>query len=529
MKGTYRWQVAFVVALMVGGSLLGVTAPPALSAANTLVIGLVAEPTSMDPGQLTDINSMRVLSSVYDTLVRFKENSFTLEPSLATSWTISSDGLNYTFKLRRGVKFHDGTPFNAGAVKFTYDRLLDPKHPYANTGPFPFAGFYYGAIKGVTVVDSSTVRFTLKRPFSPLLNNLTLNTGRIVSPAAVKRHGKEFASHPVGTGPFKFVNWEKNVRIVLEANTAYWNGKPGLVRLIFRPLPEEQTRVTELLSGGVDFIVDVPPDNIAQIRRDPRFVFYQQPGPHVWWVTLNVRKKPFDDVRVRRAVNHAVNKGAIVNDILKETATASSGPVPPAITWAYTDQVTKYPYDPAMAKKLLADAGYPNGFSAVFWIPESGSGMQSPKTMAQAIQADLGAVGIKVSIQSFEWGAYLNKYGKGLAQDADMAALSFMLDPGDPAPMLSLILDSHALPPNGFNAGYYKNAEVDKILDAATRTMDLRKRGDLYKQMQKVVADEAPWIFIDHARQNAAGLKKVQNFRLHPSFYMFFNTITVSQ
>ncbi len=529
MKGTYRWQVAFVVALMVGWSLLGVTAPPALSAAKTLVIGLVAEPTSMDPGQLTDINSMRVLSSVYDTLVRFKENSFTLEPSLATSWTISSDGLNYTFKLRRGVKFHDGTPFNAGAVKFTYDRLLDPKHPYADTGPFPFAGFYYGAIKGVTVVDSSTVRFTLKRPFSPLLNNLTLNTGRIVSPAAVKRHGKEFASHPVGTGPFKFVNWEKNVRIVLEANTAYWNGKPGLVRLIFRPLPEEQTRVTELLSGGVDFIVDVPPDNIAQIRRDPRFVFYQQPGPHVWWVTLNVRKKPFDDVRVRRAVNHAVNKGAIVNDILKGTATASSGPVPPAITWAYTDQVTKYPYDPAMAKKLLADAGYPNGFSAVFWIPESGSGMQSPKTMAQAIQADLGAVGIKVSIQTFEWGAYLNKYGKGLAQDADMAALSFMLDPGDPAPMLSLILDGNALPPNGFNAGYYKNAEVDKVLDAATRTMDLKKRGDLYKQMQKVVADEAPWIFIDHALQNAAGLKKVKNFRLHPSFYMFFNTITVSQ
>lgn len=518
-----------VVALTLGWPLVGAPGPQAAPAAKTLVVGLVAEPTSMDPGQLTDINSMRVLSSVYDTLVRFKENSFTLEPGLATSWTLSPDGLNYTFKLRRGVKFHDGTAFNAEAVKFTYDRLLDPKHPYANTGPFPFAGFYYGAIKQVTAVDASTVRVTLKRPFSPLLNNLTLNTGRIVSPAAVKKWGKEFASHPVGTGPFRFVGWEKNVRIVLEANPGYWEGRPGLARLIFRPLPEEQTRVTELLSGGVDFIVDVPPDNIAQIRSDPRFVFYQQPGPHVWWVTLNVRKKPFDDVRVRRAVNHAVNKQAIAGDLLKGTATISSGPVPPAITWAYTAQVAQYPYDPARAKALLAEAGYANGFSAVFWIPESGSGMQSPKTMAQSIQADLAAVGIKVSIRTFEWGAYLNKYGKGLGQEADMAALSFMLDPGDPAPMLSLILDGGAIPPNGFNGGYYKNAEVDRILAAATRTVDLKKRGDLYRQMQKIVADEAPWIFIDHSLQNAAGLKKVKNFKLHPSFYMFFNKITVGQ
>jgi len=326
----------------------------------------------------------------------------------------------------------DGTPFDAEAVKFTYDRLLDPKHPQAETGPFPFASFYYGAIKEVTVVDPGTVRFTLKQPFSPLLNNLTLNTGRIVSPTAVRKYGKEFASHPVGTGPFKFVSWDKNVRIVLEANSGYWAGPPKLERIVFRPLVEEQTRVTELLSGGVDFIVDVPPDNVAQVKKDPKLVYYEQPGPHIWWVTLNTEKKPFNDVRVRRAVNYAVNREAIASDLLKKTATAAIGPVPPSITWAFTDQVTKYPYDPARAKKLLADAGYPNGFPAVFWIPESGSGMQSPKTMAQAIQADLAAVAVQASIQTFEWGAYLNKYGKGLGQEADMGAMSFMLDPGDP-------------------------------------------------------------------------------------------------
>jgi peptide/nickel transport system substrate-binding protein len=518
-----RQQMAMAVAVSLAMALIGTAYVDTEAAGKTLVVGMVAEPTSMDPGQLTDINSMRVLSSVYDTLVRFKEGSFTQEPGLATSWKMSPDGLTYTFVLRKGVKFHDGTPFDAEAVKFTYDRLLDPKHPFADTGPFPFASFYYGVIKEVTVVDPSTVRFTLKQPFSPLINNLTLNTGRIVSPAAVKKYGKEFASHPVGTGPFKFASWDKNVRIVLDANPNYWGGAPKLDRLIFRPLVEEQTRVTELLSGGVDFIVDVPPDNVDQVKRDARLVYYAQPGPHIWWVALNTQKKPFSDVRVRRAVNQAVNRDAIANDLLKRTATSAIGPIPPSITWAFTDQVTKYPYDPATAKKLLAEAGYPNGFSAVFWIPESGSGMQSPKTMAQAIQADLAAVGITASIQTFEWGAYLNKYGKGFGQDADMGAMSFMLDPGDPAPMLSLVIDSKG----GFRGNTYANPEVDRLLEEATRTADVKKRGELYQKVQKLVVDDAPWIFVDNAIQTAASTKKVTGFKLHPSFYLFFDKVSV--
>jgi peptide/nickel transport system substrate-binding protein len=519
-----RWQTIAMVTVALATALVGSSQTGVAAAGKTLVVGLVAEPTSMDPGQLTDINSMRVLSSVYDTLIRFKEGSFAQEPGLATAWTISPDGLTYTFTLRKGVKFHDGTPFDAEAVKFTYDRLLDPKHPFAETGPFPFASFYYGVIKEVTVVDPGTVRFTLKQPFSPLLNNLTLNTGRIVSPAAVKKWGKEFASHPVGTGPFKFTSWDKNVRIVLDANPGYWAGAPKLERLVFRPLVEEQTRVTELMSGGVDFIVDVPPDNVDQVKKDGKLAFYSQPGPHIWWVTLNVQKKPFSDVKVRRAVNHAINRDAISNDLLKHTATSAIGPIPPSITWAYTDQVTKYPYNPELAKKLLAEAGYPNGFSAVFWIPESGSGMQSPKTMAQAIQADLAAVGVTASIQTFEWGAYLNKYGKGFGQEADMGAMSFMLDPGDPAPMLSLVIDSKG----GFRGAPYANPEVDRLLEEATKTTDLKKRGELYKQVQKLVVDDAPWIFVDNAIQNAAGLKKVTGFKLHPSFYLFFDKISMT-
>src|SRR5262249_59117559 len=190
----------------------------------------------------------------------------------------------------------------------------------------------------------------------------------------------------------------------------------------------------------------------------------------------------------RRAVNHAVTRDAISNDPLKRTATSAIGPIPPSITWAFTDQVTKYPYNPELAKKLLAEAGYPNGFPAVFWIPESGSGMQSPKTMAQAIQADLAAVGVTAAIQTFEWGAYLGKYGKGFGQEADMGAMSFMLDPGDPAPMLSLVIDGQG----SFRGGYYQSTEVDKLLAEATPTVALKKRGELYRQVQKSVGDEAP-------------------------------------
>src|SRR5207248_1771592 len=183
-----------------------------------LVVGLVAEPTSLDPGQLTDINSMKLLGALYDTLLRFKPNSFDLEPSLATSWDMSPDGLVYTLKLRPGVKFHDGTDFTADAVKFTYDRLLDPNHPFADTGPFPFAPGYFGSIAETTVVDPLTVQFRLKRQDAGLLDAFTLNTGRIVSPQAVMTSRKDFAQNPVGTGPFKFVAWDHNVRITLEAN-----------------------------------------------------------------------------------------------------------------------------------------------------------------------------------------------------------------------------------------------------------------------------------------------------------------------
>ena len=525
------------------GVVLGVAAPtllapvgsaaPASNAAaaapGTLVIGLVAEPTSLDPGQLTDINSMKLLGAMYDTLVRFKPDSFDLAPSLATSWDISSDLMLYTFKLRPGVKFHDGTDFNADAVKFTYDRLLDPNGPYADTGPFPFAPGYYGSIAETIVVDPLTVQFRLNRQDASLINAFTLNTGRIVSPQAVKTSRKNFAQNPVGTGPFKFVSWDHNVRITLTANPDYWDGAPALSQLIFRPLVDEQTRITEFLSGGVDVIFDVPPDNIGQVKGNPDAVFLEQPGPHVWWVTLNVQKPPFDNVLVRRAVNYAVNKDALTQDILKGTGTPSVGPIPPAIGWAYTDQVTQYNYDPDRAQELLKQSGVLMPINVTFWVTESGSGMQSPKTMGTAIQADLAAIGVNAQIQTFEWGAFLNKYGSGLADEASMAELSWMFDSGDPAHMLPNNLYGPACSPKGFNGGCYQNSNVDLLMNAALKINEREQRGAVYRQIQQIVADDAPWIFVDNQIQNAATSTRVSGLKLHPSFYMtYLNQLSAS-
>ena len=487
-----------------------------------LVVGLVAEPTSLDPGQLTDINSMKLLGALYDTLLRFKPNSFDLEPSLATSWDMSPDGLVYTLKLRPGVKFHDGTDFNADAVKFTYDRLLDPNHPFADTGPFPFAPGYFGSIAETTVVDPLTVQFRLKRQDAGLLDAFTLNTGRIVSPQGVMTSRKDFAQNPVGSGPFKFVAWDHNVRITLEANPNYWDGAPALQQMIFRPLADEQTRITEFLSGGVDVIFDVPPDNIDQVKSTPGAVFLDQPGPHVWWITLNTKKPPFDNVLVRQAANYAVNKDALTLNILNGTGTPSVGPIPPAISWAYTGDVTQYNYDPDRARALLQDSGVLMPINVTFWVTESGSGMQSPKTMGTAIQADLAAVGINAQIQTFEWGAYLNKYGAGLGDEAGMAELSWMFDSGDPAHMLPNNVYGPACSPKGFNGGCYQNSQVDTLLDSALQVYDRDQRGAIYKQNQKIVADDAPWIFVDNQIQNAATSSRVSGLQLHPSFYMTF-------
>jgi peptide/nickel transport system substrate-binding protein len=495
----------------------------------TIIVGLQAEPTTLDSQQISDYNSHRAAYGIYDTLLHFKDESTEVEPGLAESWDISDDGLVYTLHLRQGIKFHDGTDFNAEAVKFNLERQIDPNHPYHDTGEFPYAEFTWGMVDSVEVVDDSTVNITLKEIFAPFLNHLAMHPAAMVSPAAVEKYGADFSSHPVGTGPFKFVSWSPGVEVVLEKNPDYWRGAPHVDKVIYRPIIEDQSRLTELEAGGVNFIVNVPPDDLARLKEDSRFSVVEQPGMHTWWVAFNQSKAPFNDTRVRQAMNYAVNKKAIVDNLLKGTGTLAINPLPPVV-WSYTDDIQRYDYNPEKAKELLAEAGYPDGFSCSFWVPESGSGMQQPVAMGTAIQADLKAVGIDCQIQTFEWGTYLDKVIVPPDKaEFDLFEMSWIGDNGDPDNHLYILLSGEQWPPAGYNMGFYKNDQVDAILQEARTTLDRARRTELYQQAQKLIAEDPPWIIIDHETQIVVMDQKIKNFKLHPTGPFRFENVWIEE
>jgi peptide/nickel transport system substrate-binding protein len=488
-----------------------------------LVVGLVAEPVNLDPPQVTDLNSNRVSRRIAETLVTFADESTRVEPNLAESWTISRDGLAYTFKLRKGIQFHDGTPLNAEAVKFSIERQFNPDHPFNKLGKYPFAAYFFGNVKAVEVVSDDTVQFVLKEPRASFLSVLAAGAASIVSPTAVRKHGADYALNPVGTGPFRYVSWERGQRVVLERNPNYWKHPVKVERVVFRPIVEDQARLTELLTGSLDLIVGVPPDFVAQLENNPKIGLLKQVGAHVWYLGINNQKKPFDDKRVRQALNFAVNKEAIVRDVLKGTGAVSRGPVLPD-TWGADPALKAYPYDPERAKKLLAEAGYPNGFATTLWVPESGSGMQSPVAMSTVIQSNLRAVGVNVTLQTMEWGAFLAKLR---SKEQELFALSWMAGAEDPDLVVYPLLHSSQWTPTGPNRALYKNSRLDDLLNQARSVTDQSKRAELYREAQRILVDDPPWVFIDHEIQIAAFSRRVQGLKLHPSFDLRVETISL--
>ncbi|MCB1333833.1 MAG: ABC transporter substrate-binding protein [Roseivivax sp.] len=502
---------------------LGTLAAPALAQTppGVLIVGQIAEPKALDPAAVTAVNDFRILVNLYEGLVRYKPGTLEVEPQLATAWTISEDGTEYTFTLREGVTFHDGTPFNAEAVKFNFDRMLKEDHPYHNTGPFPLA-FFFSAVQEVTAVDAMTVTFKLNAPYAPFLSNLAYPTGLLVSPAAVAAHGADYGRNPAGTGPFKFAEWRSNEAVVIEKNPGYWGDAAGTEAVVFRPITDANTRVAEMLAGGIDMMVEVPPTALSQFQGSG-FTVVEQAGPHVWFLILNAKEGPMADKRVRQAANYAINKEAIVNDVLEGTADVAAGPTPPAFAWAYNADLDPYPYDPEKAKALLAEAGA-DGAELTFFVTEGGSGMLDPVAMGTAIQADLAAVGLKVKIETYEWNTFLGEVNPGLEGKADMAEMAWMTNDPDTLPFLAL--RTEAWPDKGgFNSGYYSNPEVDKLLEEARVATDQGKRAELYKQMQAIVQEDAPWVFVANWKQNAVTSDRVANFALEPSFLLQLQSV----
>ncbi|MEI8610049.1 ABC transporter substrate-binding protein [Enterovibrio sp. Hal110] len=488
---------------------------------NVLIVGQVAEPKSLDPHAVTAVNDFRILMNMYEGLVRYKDGTLEVEPALAESWTVSEDGKTYTFTLRSGVTFHDGSALTAEAVTFNFDRMLDEKHPFHHTGPFPLS-FFFSSIEDVEAVDAKTVKFTLNAPYAPFLSNLAYPTGLIVSPEAVKKHGKEVGRHPSGTGPFRFAEWASNRKVVLVRNDDYWSDKAKLEAVVFRPITDANTRVAEMLAGSIDMMVEVPPNALSEFQND-RYQVSEQAGPHVWFLILNAKEGPFADKRMRQAVNYAINKKALVEGVLEGTAEVAAGPTPPAFAWAYNDSLQPYPYDPEKAKALIKEAGQ-EGATLTFYVTEGGSGMLDPVPMGTAIQADLKAVGLNATIETYEWNTFLGKVNPGLEGKADMAEMAWMTNDPDTLPYLALRTDAWP-DKGGFNSGYYSNPKVDKLLEAAREATDQDERASLYREMQEIVQDDAPWVFVANWKQNAVTNNQVEGFKLQPSFFLILDDV----
>jgi peptide/nickel transport system substrate-binding protein len=295
-----------------------------------------------------------------------------------------------------------------------------------------------------------------------------------------------------------------------------------LEAVVFRPITDANTRVAEMLSGGIDVMVEIPPDSVQNFDGDG-FTLYEQAGPHLWFLILNVKEGPFADKRVRQAINYAIDKKTLVEDILQGTAEVASGPTPPAFSWAYNEALQPYPYDPEKAKALLEEAGHA-GASLTFYVTEGGSGMLDPVPMGAAIQADLAKVGLDVEIETYEWNTFLGEVNPGLEGKADMAEMAWMTNDPDTLPYLAL--RTEAWPDKGgFNSGYYANEKVDELLEAARSSTDQAERAKLYQEMQEIVYEDAPWAFIANWKQNAATVDSVSNFKLQPSFFLLLKDV----
>lgn len=479
----------------------------------TLVFGQAQDAVGLDPADITDGFSVNNTSNVFDTLVRFAAEGTQVEPSLAESWTVSSDGLVWTFKLRKGVKFHDGTPLDAAAAEFSFLRQFDKKHPY-HQGAFEYAEFTLESVKSIQAVGADSLRFTLKAPNASFLAMLAMFSNAVSSPTAIKKYGKDYFKHPTGTGPFKFVEWVQKDHVTYEANKNYWAGRPCVDRLIVRGIPDNTVRLLEMEKGTVHIMDQTNPPDYARIRKNPSLVLFTGPGLNTGYIAMNTQKEPFNDVRVRRAVNYAVNKPAIIRAFYEGIGTPAVNPMPPTI-WGYNDAVKGYEYNPEKAKQLLNEAGYPNGITTELWWPNRARPyLTQPQKIAEALQQQLAKGGIRAKLVTYEWGTYLSKTRSG---EHPMAILGWTGDNGDPDNFLYVLLDSdNTKVGTASNIAFYRSAAVHNLLIKAQRVSDQAQRAVLYRQAQQLIFQDAPWVPLVHAGRVAAYRKEVQNFFPHP-------------
>ncbi len=528
--------------LAAGLAAIGAVGLAATAEAKTLVYCSEGSPENFYPAiNVTGTSFDASSRQIYNRLVEFKLGTTEVEPGLAESWEVSPDGLAFTFHLRKGVKwqttksFKPSRDFNADDVIFSFERQWKADNPFFKVTSDNHAYFsdmdMPKMLKAVEKLDDYTVRFVLNMPNAPFIANMAMDFASISSKEYADQMLKagtpeKVDQDPVGTGPWVLESYQKDAVIRYKANPDYFLGKPKIDSLVFAITPDPSVRFAKLKSGECHIIPYPSPADVPAMKQDASLDVYEQAGLNIAYLAFNTLKKPFDDKRVRQALNMAINKRAIIDAVYLGTGIAAKNPIPPTM-WSYNDAVKDYPYDPEAAKKLLAEAGYESGFASDLWyMPVQRPYNPNAKRIAELMQADLAKVGVTVRLVTFEWGEYRKRLQAG---EPMMAQFGWTGDNGDPDNFLNTLLGCAAAAPGGNNAARWCYKPYDSLVAEAQRTTAMEKRNELYKQAQLVFKEEAPWYTIAHGIQIAATRKGVMGFKLSPLGYHEFDQVELKE
>ncbi|HDR0633553.1 TPA: ABC transporter substrate-binding protein [Pasteurella multocida] len=510
-------------------AVLAMTSTAAFAAApKTFVYCSEASPSYLSPVLGTDGATIDASGqAMFNGLTTFERGTTNVIPALAEKWDVSEDGKTYVFHLRKGVKFHSNKDFkptrdfNADDVVFSFNRQLDPNHPYHKVSGGSYEYFIgmdmQNIIDKVEKVDDYTVKISLKVPNAPFLANLAMDFASIYSAQyadamAKAKTPEKLDSAPIGTGPFEFVSYQKDSAVRYKAFENYWQGKAKIDRLVFSITPDASVRYAKLQKGECHAAPYPNPADIAKLKADSNITLLTKPGLNVGYLNFNVQKAPFDNVKVRQALNYAVNKDAIIESVYQGAGQVAKNPIPPTM-WSYNDEVKDYAYDPEKAKVLLKEAGFENGFETDLWaMPVSRPYNPNARRMAELVQADWEKVGVKAKIVSYEWGEYLKRMRAG---DHQTGMMGWTGDNGDPDNFLNTLLSCAAVE-SGSNYANFCHKEFNDLVTKAAQVTDPAERTALYQQAQLVFKEQAPWITIAHSTTYFPVRKEVKGYVIDP-------------
>ncbi|MCX5541776.1 ABC transporter substrate-binding protein [Paraburkholderia sp. CNPSo 3076] len=526
---------AFVLAAALGAAFAATTA-----LAKPLTVCTESSPDGFDVVQFNSLVTTNASADViFNSLVAYDEAQKKVVPALADKWEVSADGLTYTFHLRPDVAFQTTEWFkptrtlNADDVVFTFDRMLDannPWHKVAGASGFPHAQSMglVKLVKAVTKVDANTVKFELNEPNATFLSILTMGFASIYSSEyadQLLKAGKQvdLNAKPVGTGPFVLRSYTKDAVIRYDVNPTYWGPKPKADRLIYAITPDAAVRAQKVKAGECQIALSPKPQDVASAKDDKSLKVVETPAFMTAFVALNTQKKPLDNQKVRQALNMAFDRTTYLKAIFDNTATPATNPWPP-ITWGYDKSIQPYPYDPAKAKQLLADAGFPNGFATTIWVRPNGSVLNpNPRAGAELLQADFAKIGVKAEIKVIEWGELIKQAKQG---QHDTLFMGWAGDNGDPDNYLSPLFSCNAVQ-SGINFARFCDPQLDKLIAEGKATADQAKRVKLYEAAQQIIHNEALWIPLGYPTAAAITRTNVSGYQVSPFGRQNFASVVV--